>query len=340
MVITSCGSIIAVAALRGPADRELQEIEAGAGEARRAQILPGRRERRVDAPGIDLELQRVRELAGELPSEVAGLVGLERIEAVDVEDAAQRRAQPEQTARARRGGFGPYDEPARGDRRKDLIEDARGLTLVGAAQRDLQDVGDVPDELLGDRELLDGALDPPLELAEPLLSRHEIGPARLEHCPSLAVEPPGEQAQKRRLADPSLSARQQRAGRRLARGCLRRLQRVLPGVGLDQCVEAPRTGPEAAEGGQKLAVDVDALVSFQLLGKRDRERMIDALEEGLDHRVLAGRSLIEGRPEVGHVAEALPLREMVAKKRRDNDIFAPPVLGPDNRRTNGRPRID
>ncbi len=70
------------------------------------------------------------------------------------------------------------------------------------------------------------------------------------------------------------------------------------------------------------------------------ERMIDALEKGLDDGVLAGRSLIEGRPEVRHVAEAFPLREMVAKERGYDDIFAPPILGADNRRTNGRPWID
>ena len=105
---------------------------------------------------------------------------------------------------------------------KDLIEDAGALALMGAAARELQQIGDVPDELLGDGELVDRLADAALELAEPLLAGHEIGAARLEHAPALPRDPPGKQPQERGLADQPLAAHQQRPDRPLLQGGRRR----------------------------------------------------------------------------------------------------------------------
>ena len=89
------------------------------------------------------------------------------------------------------------------------------MPLVRAAARQLQNVGDVPDELLGGRQLLDRALDAALELPEPLLSRHQVGAAGFEDFPALALEAARQQPQKRRLAHPVVAADEQRARRGL-----------------------------------------------------------------------------------------------------------------------------
>ena len=81
--------------------------------------------------------------------------------------------------------FRPHDQPARQRSPAGSDRGCSRLSLMRAAARELQDVGDVPDQLLGGCELL-GRLDAPLELAEPLLARHQVGAAGLEHGPALA----------------------------------------------------------------------------------------------------------------------------------------------------------
>ena len=191
VTITSPAAIVAPPPLATRLARELDEVEHRAREARRAQILPRRAERDRHAGRIDRPRRSPSASCAKAP-------------------APARRSPPAPSAPAappRRGCAAPAADCSRravladdasvhtisrpaDDGRQDLVEDARRLALVRAAQRHLQDVGDVPDELLGRRQLLDRALDAPLELAEPLLARHQVGAAGLEHGPALFLEAP------------------------------------------------------------------------------------------------------------------------------------------------------
>ena len=242
-------------ALRGAIDAELQQIERGTGQAGGGQVLACRGDGGVDGGGLDLDAIGRRDGARDIAGQLFGLVRLHRLEAGDLEGAAERGAQAHDARGSGGRGFRPYDQAAGGDGREDLIEDAGCLPLVGAAEGDLQDVGDVPDDFLGGGELLDGALDAPLELAEPFLSGHQVGTAGFEDAPAKPFEPAAEQLEERGLADAHFAAHQQRARMRAEHvrsgfceriGPVRRLDEDVVGGGL----------PEAAERGEERAINV------------------------------------------------------------------------------------
>lgn len=196
---------------------------------------------------VDLDARRLAQTLGEVQAEIEGLVRVERLHTRDLEGIAQGRAHAQEPRGGRGRRLRPHDEASGRDRRQDLIEDARRLPLMRAAHGDLQHVGDVPDEVLADAELLDRLLDAALELPEPLLTGHEVGTSGLEHAPAVALEPPRENAQERRLADACLPVDEEGAHRRLAHGRLRIVEGLGPGDGLDQDVVAFGRDPETAE---------------------------------------------------------------------------------------------
>src|SRR6202030_347328 len=91
-----------------------------------------------------------------------------------------------------RGGsgarFGPHHQSPRQHRWQKLIKDARALSLVRPTARELQKVGDVPDQLLDDCDFVGRLTNAALQLAEPLLARHQIRSAGLEYGPALLGE--------------------------------------------------------------------------------------------------------------------------------------------------------
>src|SRR6202008_282404 len=88
----------------------------------------------------------------------------------------------------------PDNQPAGGDRRHDLIEHGRALALMPAAHRDLQDIGDVPDQLMPLRQFLDDFADAAFELADIDLIGLQIGAAGFEHAPGFRYQAPRQEA--------------------------------------------------------------------------------------------------------------------------------------------------
>ncbi len=209
-----------------------------------------------------------------------------------------------------------------------------------AAARHLQDVGDIPDELLGGRQLFHGALDAPLELAEPLLARHQVGRAGFEHRPALALESFGQQPQERRLAHPVLAAHEQRPRGRLQRRGLGRHQRLLPRLGLDQELSVLPVRPEPPERGEKRAIDAGALDAVELPDERGGVRMMNALEKCPDLGRRGGIAGAERGAERGRVSQPLPLGEVVAEEPGHDQIVAPPILGAGHGIAHRRSRLD
>ena len=329
----------ALVALEDAGCGQLDEVHHRAWEARGAEILARRADGDRHAAGVDLETCLLRKARHERVGEVGCLLLALRLEPHDLHEPAQQRPRLHEAGRARRRRLGPHDQAAGGDGGQDLVEDARGLALVRAAAGELQHVGDVPDQLLGGGKLGDGLLDAGLELAEPLLARHQVGAAGFEHLPARLLETVGKQTQERGLAHAVLAADQHRARRRLPRHRLGRLQHLLPHLGLDQQLALLAVPPEAAEGAEEGAVDAGALVAVELLGQLRRERMMDALQEGLDGGMRRGIAGIEGGAEGGKVAQALALGEVVAKKAGHDQVLAPPVLGRHHGRADRRRHV-
>ena len=328
------------AGLQRAVDRQLDEVEHGAREMRRAQVLPCRAERDGHAVRIDLQVGLVRQPPDPRLRQLRRLLRRLRLDAHGLQEAAQRGSQLQQARRARRRRLGPHDQPAGDDRGEDLVEHARRLSLMGAAARHQQDVRDVPDQLLGRGQLLDRALDAAFELAEPLLAGHQVGGAGLEHAPAFALEPLREEPQERRLAHAVLAADQQRSRGRLQRRGLGSHQGLPPQLGLDQQLRLLPVGPEAAEGGEKCAIDTGALDVVELPYQCRRMRVVDALEERPDLRRRGGVGGAERGTKYRCVFQPLPLGEVVAEQPRHDQVVAPPILGTGHRISRRRPRLD
>ena len=87
-----------------------------------------------------------------------------------------------------------------GDGGQHLIEQGCGRSLVRAARRELQEVRDIPEHPLFDRELGGEAVEALFELAEVLLPGHQARRAGLEHGPALRGRAHRQQDQKARLS--------------------------------------------------------------------------------------------------------------------------------------------
>jgi hypothetical protein len=129
-----------------------------------------------------------------------------------------------------------------------------------------------------------GALDAALELAEPLLARHQVGAAGLEHLPALGFEAARQQPQERRLAHAVVAADEQRARRASAGRPSRRRQDLAPQPRLDQQLQLLALRPEAAERGEEGAIDAGALEGVELPDQCAGERMVHLLQEGANLR--------------------------------------------------------
>src|SRR5215510_7168113 len=118
---------------------------------------------------------------------------------------------------------------------------------MGAAARKLEEVGDVPDHFLADGELVDRFADAAFELAEPLLSRHDVSAARFEHGPASVREASRGELQERSLAHQPLAADEQRARRLLAQRRFGGRKVRTPIIWFDQKIGGFLVAPEAAK---------------------------------------------------------------------------------------------
>ena len=180
----------------------------------------------------------------------------------------------------------------------------------------------------------------PFELAEPLLSRHQVGTAGLEDFPALAFEASRQQPQKRRLAHAVVAADEQRSRRRLQASRLGGRQGLAPHLGLDQQFQLLAIRPEATERGEEGAIDAGALESVELPDQRRGVGVVDPLQEGLDRARRRGIGRLQRRAESGPIAQSFPLDEVVAEKPRQDDVLGPPILGARHRRPDRRARLD
>ena len=209
---------------------------------------------------------------------------------------------------------------------------------MGSAERNLKDIRDIPDDLLRSQKLLDGFLDAPLKLAEPLLARHEIRAAGLEDGPAFAFQPFREQSQEGGLADARLAACQERT-RGLSRN--RRLgirQHVAPRLGLNEQIEFLALAPEASEGGEERAVDNRALLLVDLKDELARKSVVHTLKNAPDEGILRSRNGIERASETWLIAEPLGFVEILLGVQLNEGVVLPPFLGVDVGRADGRPR--
>ncbi len=298
--------------------------------------MPRRRDCDIHGCGVDGEI--AGKARGHTVRERRRLFDFHGIHAHGLEGRADARVEAQELGHAGGRAFRPDDEPPCGDGRHDLVEDARRLALVRAAQRDLQEVGDVPDQLLLDGELVDRALDAAFEFAEPFLPGHEIGAARLEHEPAVRGEALCQQVIERGLADAMLARDQQRTDRFLARRRLGAGQGFLPAFGLDRVFQFPLVAPEAAEGRQEGLVDRTQLMLLQPLAQDFRRRMLDAVEDGDDVVVLGQRDLSDAGAERDLIAELSGACEVFLEQDRDQRVVGPPVARAQKRCADGRTR--
>ena len=127
---------------------------------------------------------------------------------------------------------------------------------------------------LADGQLLDRALDAALELAEPLLARHQVGAAGLEHGPAFVL-PAACASSRRNVVLPTRCSPLTSSDRvgvcSDAASAATRSSRQASGSISSSVVFA--VGPEAAERGQECAIDVRALdvveLPYQRRGMRD-----------------------------------------------------------------------
>ena len=244
--------------------RGFQQVEHGARKAGAAQILPGRAQRRFGASRVDFQLGFGGNPLCHGIRDGQGLLLGQRLEADHLENVAQLRAHPQQARGTGGGSLGPDDQAASGNGGQDLFEHACRLALVRAAERDLQNVGDVPDQLFRRGKLLDRLLNPPLKLSEILLTGHKLGAARLEYRPAMALQALAEQAKERRLPDPCLAGHKQRPEGLASHGSFGLPEQLAPGGGLDEQIELFGVRPKAAERGKESPVDDGALLRIHL----------------------------------------------------------------------------
>ncbi len=150
--------------------------------------------------GVDFEVRLVGERLRNLGQQCIGLVIAHRVQTMDLEQRTQRRACLEQARDAGRAGLGEEDETALGERGVELVEHARRLSLMRAAFGELQEIPDVPGDMLLRIELADDAADAAFELSEVDLTRHQVGAAGVEDRPALRGEPVAQQLQEGALS--------------------------------------------------------------------------------------------------------------------------------------------
>ena len=228
------GLDVRTAALARPVRREADQVDGGTGKIARTHVLARRAQRRVDRAWLELEARLAGQSLNQTLRQCRRALLVLRFEANDFQQAAQGRAELQEPRHVLGRNLGPHQEPPGLDGGKDLIENAGRLALVRAAARELQDVGNVPDQLLAHGRFFDGALNAALELAEPLLARHQIGAPCLENRPAAPRQPARQELQKRGLSDPGLPADDERTHRRQLGARLRSVQRLAPLVEVDQ----------------------------------------------------------------------------------------------------------
>ena len=218
------GARRSAAGLLGAHRRELEQEQGRARQSAGAEILACGIERDLGAIGIELDMRPTIQFGDHLAHERQRRCWRQRLERDGFEKTAQRWLELQQPSGALGRRLAPHDQPAGGDRRRDLVEHGRALAGMPAAHGDLHDIGDVPDQLVPFRQFLDDLANAAFELADIDLIGLQIGAAGFEDAPVVGCQPLRQQPQERCLADKRLAGDQQRARRILAQRGLRRAQ--------------------------------------------------------------------------------------------------------------------